>query len=138
MTVEYKTCFFSRLVSKSLAVQFDTVAVLETLLETLADRLDRLELELKNKTLLHRKDLMQRYGITPSTLHRRLRAGRLPAPIRLGGPVWRLADLEAIESAGQADARASAVRLKQGGNSVLSIRPVVQTSAGVSHPVSSY
>lgn len=92
-----------------LPVQFDPASAIETL----ADRLERLELELKNTTLLHRKDVMQRYGITPSTLHRRLRAGRLPPPIRLGGPLWRLSDLEAME---RGLAPASEVRLKQGGN----------------------
>jgi len=49
---------------------------------------------------LHRKDLMLRYRFSESTLHRKLRAGILPQPIRLPGPLWRLSDLQNAEAAG--------------------------------------
>jgi predicted DNA-binding transcriptional regulator AlpA len=44
---------------------------------------------------------MQRYGIGKSSLHRWIAKGLLPKPVRLGGPVWRMADLEAVEASGQ-------------------------------------
>jgi predicted DNA-binding transcriptional regulator AlpA len=66
----------------------------------MAARLSRLEDLVFNAVRLHRKDLMQRYGISAATLHRWLAAGRLPPPIRIGGPVWKLTDLEAAEASG--------------------------------------
>lgn len=69
-------------------------------LQSLAARLDRVEDLLSNVARLHRKEIMQRYGISEPTFHRWRRAGRLPAPIGLG-PLWRLMDLEAWERAGQ-------------------------------------
>jgi predicted DNA-binding transcriptional regulator AlpA len=54
-----------------------------------------------NQPRLHPKDLMQRYGIGKSTLYRWLDSGVLPPPVRIGGPLWRLADLEAAEKAGR-------------------------------------
>lgn len=57
--------------------------------------------EIANTPRLHRKDVMARYGISKSTLHRWLKLpGRLPRPVRFGGPLWRLADLEKAEAAG--------------------------------------
>lgn len=50
---------------------------------------------------LHRKDLMLRYGISEATLHRWIRRGLLPAPVRFTGPLWRLVDLEAAELSGR-------------------------------------
>lgn len=67
----------------------------------LAARLERLEGLVSNTGFVHRKDLLQRYQTTYSSLHRWLRAGKLPAPVRFSGPLWRLADLEAAELNGQ-------------------------------------
>src|SRR5258708_2918135 len=85
--------------ARRLPVRFDANAALETL----AARVDQLETELRHTARLHRKEVMLRYGITKSTLHRWLQAAQLPPPIRLEGhgPLWRLADLEAAENAGQ-------------------------------------
>ena len=69
--------------------------------QTLEARIDRLEQLVNNVARLHRKELMVRYGISEATFHRWVRAGRLPAPIRLGGPLWRLIDLEAYELCGR-------------------------------------
>jgi predicted DNA-binding transcriptional regulator AlpA len=55
----------------------------------------------RNLPRLHRKDLMQRYGISEPTLHRWIRKGLLPEPVRFSGPLWTLADLEAREMAGR-------------------------------------
>jgi predicted DNA-binding transcriptional regulator AlpA len=44
---------------------------------------------------------MARYGFSEATLHRKLRRGELPRPIRFSGPLWRLEDLEEAEKAGQ-------------------------------------
>jgi predicted DNA-binding transcriptional regulator AlpA len=54
-----------------------------------------------NQPRLHRKDLMLRYGWSESTLHRNLRRGLLPKPVRFSGPLWRPQDLEQAELAGQ-------------------------------------
>lgn len=35
-------------------------------------------------TLIRRSEVLQRCGISNSTLHRRLKAGEFPAPIKLG------------------------------------------------------
>jgi len=70
-------------------------------LDTLAVEVATLKELVLNAPRLHRKDLLVRYGIAESTLHRWLRRGWLPEPIRIAGPVWRLADLEAAERAGQ-------------------------------------
>jgi predicted DNA-binding transcriptional regulator AlpA len=64
-------------------------------------KLDRVQRALLNLPWLHRKDVARRYGWSLSTLHRELRRGRLPQPVRFSGPLWRLEDLEAAESAGQ-------------------------------------
>jgi predicted DNA-binding transcriptional regulator AlpA len=61
-----------------------------------------------SSVLLHRKDVMVRYSFSASTLHRWLRKGLLPPPIRFTGPLWRLADLEAAERAGQVQRTVSA------------------------------
>lgn len=54
-----------------------------------------------NQPRLHRKDVMVRYGWSESTLHRRIRDGRLPPPVMFSRPLWRLGDLEDAEIAGQ-------------------------------------
>jgi predicted DNA-binding transcriptional regulator AlpA len=59
------------------------------------------ELLVNNVARLHRKEVMLRYGITKSTFHRWAAAGRLPVPVRFGGPLYRVIDLEKAESAGQ-------------------------------------
>lgn len=70
-------------------------------LEELASELKRLR-DWISSPLLCRKDLMRRYGISESTLHRWIRQkGLLPDPVRMAGPRWRLADLEAAEASGQ-------------------------------------
>lgn len=70
-------------------------------LQALDARLNRLEALLLDLARLRRKEVMGRYSITASTLHRWLRSGKLPAPMRIGGPMWRLADLEAAEKSGK-------------------------------------
>lgn len=70
-------------------------------IEALAAKLETLEDLVLNAPRLHRKNVMVRYGFSESTLHRWMREGRLPDPIRISGPMWRLADLEAAEKAGQ-------------------------------------
>ena len=57
----------------------------------------------RNNPNLRRKDLLARYGICQVTLDRWISSGRLPAAIRLAGPLWRLADLEACEAAATLD-----------------------------------
>ena len=64
----------------------------------LASDVENLRELVSNTPRLHRKDLLARYGISQSTLDRRIRSGRLPAAIRFPGPLWRLADLEAAEA----------------------------------------
>jgi len=71
-------------------------ATLEDLFSAVAD----LRAALANTPRLHRKDVLLRYGISKSTLHRRLAKGEFPEPVRIMGPLWRLADLEAAEAAG--------------------------------------
>lgn len=51
---------------------------------------------------LHIKDVLRRYGISRATLYRLLRRRRLPRPIYVSGPAWRLADLDRAEASGQA------------------------------------
>ena len=71
-------------------------------LQSITLRLERLENCLGNVARLHRKELMQRYGISECTFHRWVRAGRLPPPAtRICGPLWRITDIEAAELAGQ-------------------------------------
>ena len=72
----------------------------ETLLKELAAAVAELRELIANRPRLHRKDVMRRYGFSESTLHRRLRKCWFPAPRRFGGPLWRLADLEAAERSG--------------------------------------
>jgi len=69
--------------------------------QNLEERLVKLERLVLNEPRLHRKEVMQRYSIGKSTLHRWLRAGRLPAPVRLCGPLWRIQDLEQAEQTGR-------------------------------------
>ena len=78
-----------------------SVAALVRRIEALAAELAELQAMLSNTPRLHVKDVLSRYGWSPSTLYRRLRAGRFPAPVRLAGSVWRLDDLERAERAGQ-------------------------------------
>ncbi len=80
----------------SLAPSCVTVA-----LQSVQARLARLEDLLSNLAHLHRKDLMMRYGISARTVDRWQAEGRLPPAIRIGGPLWRLVDLEAAEQSGQ-------------------------------------
>lgn len=70
-------------------------------LEALAEAVQRLQEAFLNTPRLHRKDIEARYGIAKSTFYRLLSKGKLPRPIRLAGPVWRLEDIEAAEKAGQ-------------------------------------
>ena len=70
-------------------------------LQSLAARLERVEDLVSNVARLHRKEVCQRYGWSDRTFFRKQRAGQLPAPIRLGGPLWRLTDLEAMEQSGR-------------------------------------
>ncbi len=78
-----------------------TTAYPERTYLALAARVERLEGLVAAVGKLCRKEVMQRYQRTPSTLHRWLREGRLPRPVKFGGPLWRLADLEAAELSGQ-------------------------------------
>jgi predicted DNA-binding transcriptional regulator AlpA len=59
---------------------------------------------LSNAPLLHMADVLRRYGVSRSTVYNWLSNPRspFPRPIRMAGPVWRLADLAAAEQAGQA------------------------------------
>src|ERR1043166_610951 len=77
-------------------------------LPSLEARLSRPEDLVTNVSRLPRKEVMQRYGWAASTFHRRRRAGQLPEPIRLGGQLWRLVDLETAEKGGQLPRPASA------------------------------
>jgi hypothetical protein len=64
-------------------------------------RLEYAYQSIANRPLLHRKDLLMRYGVSEDTLDRWRARGLLPEPIRFTGPLWRLADLEAAERAGR-------------------------------------
>lgn len=66
-------------------------------LPDLARQVANLEALLHSRPMLHRKDVMNRYGISKSTLHRWVERGIIPRPVRFAGPLWRLADLEASE-----------------------------------------
>jgi predicted DNA-binding transcriptional regulator AlpA len=70
-------------------------------LKFLMNEVTRLRQMLANVPRLHRKDILRRYGISKSTLHRRIRAGTFPKPVRITGPVWRLVDLELAEITGR-------------------------------------
>jgi len=70
-------------------------------LESLAAEVRRLSAIVLDTPRLRVKDLLRRYGIGKSTFYRWLQAGRIPSPIRLGGPLWTLSDLQAAELAGQ-------------------------------------
>jgi predicted DNA-binding transcriptional regulator AlpA len=69
-------------------------------MEVLTARLDHLEVVVNNTARLHRKEVMQRYGVCSATFHRWKAKGKLPPPIGCG-PLYRLADLEAYELAGR-------------------------------------
>lgn len=78
-------------------------------IEVLTARVDHLEAVVSNTARLHRKEVAQRYGgIALKTVHRWVAKGKLPPPIRICGPVWKLADLEAYELAGRLPAPSSA------------------------------
>lgn len=69
---------------------------------TLQGTVQRLQEALGKLRRLHRKDILVRYGWSESTLERRIREGRFPRAVSLGGhPFWRLEDLEAAEIGGQ-------------------------------------
>lgn len=73
-------------------------------LEELAEELERLREMVLSRARLHTKEVMQRYGISKSTLYRRLASGDFPRPIKWRGPAlrfWPVADLEAAEQAGR-------------------------------------
>ena len=70
-------------------------------LKLLASELMRLRQLIANTPRLRAKDLQRRYGISESTLYRGIRSGRIPPPIRIPGPLWRLADLELAELTGR-------------------------------------
>ena len=70
-------------------------------LRDLAEQVSQLRQLITNSPRLHRKDVMLRYGFSEATLHRWMRKGLLPEPIRICGPLWRLVDLEAAEAAGR-------------------------------------
>jgi predicted DNA-binding transcriptional regulator AlpA len=76
------------------------IAYSDRTLLALAARLERLEGLVASVGMLCRKELMQRYRIGECTLHRWIRAGKLPRPVKVRRG-WRLADLEAWELSGQ-------------------------------------
>ena len=78
-------------------------------LEELSRHVRLLEHAVRGFQRLHLKDVLNRYGWGRSTLYRKLSAGQIPRPVRLGGqPIWRLEDLEEAELAGQLPAPVSA------------------------------
>ena len=80
------------------------IAALETLVaefEETKRQLAEIRALIFNRPILHRKDLMQRYGICESTLHRWRNRKRLPRPVYISGPRWRVIDLERAEEAGR-------------------------------------
>lgn len=82
-------------------------------LQSLSDRLDRLEAKQAQTPRLHCKDVMLRYSIGRATLYRWRARGWLPSPVRLGVPLWREADLLEAEKTGRLpEPKPSEVRLK--------------------------
>jgi hypothetical protein len=76
-------------------------------LQSLADQVEVLRRALLNRPRLHVKDVLLRYGISKSTLYRRIRAGRFPRPIHFTGPLWPLDRLERAEGLGHLSRPAS-------------------------------
>lgn len=70
-------------------------------LESLAAEVKRLSAIVLDTPRMTVKDVLARYGITKSTFYRWCKAKLIPPPVRIGGPRWRLADLQAAEIAGQ-------------------------------------
>ena len=70
-------------------------------LQMLAAQVETLQRALLNQPRLHVKDVLRRYGISKTTLWRRLRQGRFPRPKHFTGPLWCLEDLERAETTGQ-------------------------------------
>jgi predicted DNA-binding transcriptional regulator AlpA len=81
-----------------------TTTIERPTLESLQEKIQRMEArlyELLDMPRLCCKEVMARYGITRSTFYRWRDDKKLPAPVVLGGPRWKLSDLEAAEKAGQ-------------------------------------
>jgi predicted DNA-binding transcriptional regulator AlpA len=70
-------------------------------LESLAAEVAWLHDAVTSGPSLCRKDIMRRYNIAEATLHRWMRAEKLPQPVRISGPRWRLADILQWEQAGR-------------------------------------
>jgi hypothetical protein len=67
-------------------------------LDELAALVERLERQLLALPRLHVKDVCRRYCISKSTFYRWRQRRKLPPPsVILGGPLWRLEDLERFE-----------------------------------------
>lgn len=81
----------------TLSTQTQITELLAALCALAAD-VEHLRELVANTPRLHRKDLLARYGISQTTLDRRIRSGTIPAAIRFPGPLWRLADLESAEA----------------------------------------
>ena len=78
-----------------------TIDELSRSYQRLQGTVQRLERAVKAFQRLHLKDVLNRYGWGRSTLYRKLSAGQIPRPVRLGGqPTWRLEDLERAELTG--------------------------------------
>ncbi len=84
-----------------------TMAELVETVQRLQKSLQTIQELVSNRPRLHRKDVCLRYGISEATLDRWVKKQLIPAPVRLGGPVWRTEDLEAAETAGQLPCPAS-------------------------------
>jgi hypothetical protein len=50
----------------------------------------------ENKPMFHRKDLMQKFAVSISTIDRAKADGRLPKPIYFCGPLWTPAQLRDV------------------------------------------
>jgi hypothetical protein len=67
----------------------------------LAAEVAKLREAIQNTPRFHRKDLLQRWGICQRTLTNWITARRIPRPIRIAGPLWTLAQVEAAEAGGR-------------------------------------
>ena len=70
------------------------------LLQELTAEIGRLKARLEaleDSPWLHPKDVMALLGISKATLYRWLKDRRIPAPVRVHGPIWRRADLARLK-----------------------------------------